>query len=93
MPLVVDRPNVRDSGTGLDGVCQVVLFNDNHNSFDHVILSLMTVFRHGAAVAKKVALEAHKKGKAIAEVEDSEKAHQHKEMLGQLGLMAEVEKI
>lgn len=93
MTMVVKRPDAVDSGIGTDGMCQVVLFNDNHNTFDHVILSLMTVFRHNGTIAKKVAMEAHTKGKAVAEVEDGEQAQMHKGMLESLGLMSEVEKI
>ena len=93
MPLIVKNPDVRDTDIGTDGVYQVVLFNDNHNTFDHVIMSLMTVFGHNVAVAQKVAMEAHTTGKAVAEVEESEKARQHKGMLESLGLMSEIEKI
>ena len=93
MGLVGVMSDVRDTGVGTDGVCQVVLFNDNHNTFDHVIVSLMTVFGHNVAVATKVAMEAHTTGKAVAEVEEGEKARQHKEMLEALGLMCEIEKI
>jgi ATP-dependent Clp protease adaptor protein ClpS len=93
MSVTVRDPNAVDSGIGTDGVCQVVLFNDNHNSFDHVILSLIAVFGHNEAIAKKVAMEAHTTGKSVAEVEEAEKALLHKEMLETLGLTSEIEKI
>jgi ATP-dependent Clp protease adaptor protein ClpS len=93
MSVTVEEPDVIDSGIGTDGVCQVVLYNDNHNTFDHVVLSLMAIFKHTGAIAKKVAMEAHTKGRAVAEVEDSEAARTHKDMLADAGLKAEVEKI
>jgi ATP-dependent Clp protease adaptor protein ClpS len=93
MSVTVKEPDMVDSGIGTDGVCQIVLYNDNHNTFDHVVLSLMTIFKHSGAIAKKVAMEAHTKGRAVAEVEDSESAKAHKDMLADAGLKAEVEKI
>ena len=93
MSQVVDRPRVRDSDVDVDGVFQVVLYNDNVNSFDHVIVSLITVFGHPAAIAEKIAMEAHQKGRSVAEVEDFEKAMLHKLMLVNAKLTAEVEKI
>lgn len=90
--VVKKDPTVND-GTGLDGVCQVVIFNDNVNSFDHVIKSLVSVFGHSLSLAEKVTMEAHKTGRAIAEVEEYEKAVVHKGMLNARSLKAEVEKI
>jgi len=90
---VLKNPNEVDSGTGIDGVCQVVLYNDDHNSFDHVVMALVTVFNHTLAIAHKVTMEAHTKGRAIAEVEEAEKATEHVQMLAALGLRAEMEKI
>ena len=77
----------------LDGVSQVVLYNDDVNSFDHVVHCLQDVFGHSHQIAEKVALEAHKNGKAIAEVEGHTEAVHHKEQLVSYGLTAEVEKI
>lgn len=94
MQKVADDTIVRDAnGTGLSGICQVVIHNDNVNTFDHVITSLIAVFGHPLSMAKKITMEAHKKGKAIAEVEDYEKAVMHKGLLAMKGLTAEVERI
>ena len=93
MGLMIYDPTIRDTGMGLDGMCQVVLFNDNVNSFDHVIHCLMTVFGHSKAIAEKVAKEAHNQGKTVAEVEDYQNAMLHKSMLASAGVASEVEKI
>jgi ATP-dependent Clp protease adaptor protein ClpS len=94
MPKVADDTIVRDAnGTGLSGICQVVLHNDNINTFTHVIDSLIAIFGHSHSVAEKITREAHTKGKAIAEVEDYEQAVAHKGLLASQGLMAEVEQI
>ncbi|MDX2413966.1 MAG: ATP-dependent Clp protease adaptor ClpS [Bacteroidales bacterium] len=40
----------------------LILFNDNHNSFDHVIESLVEVCGHDAVQAEQCVLIAHYKG-------------------------------
>ena len=90
IPSVMDRPT---DGTGLSDACQVVLFNDNHNTCEHVMMCLMVIFRHSAVLAKKIMLEAHEKGKAIAQVESFEDAVKHVGQLKAAGLEAEVQGI
>jgi ATP-dependent Clp protease adaptor protein ClpS len=80
-------------GSGLGWDSQVVLFNDDVNTFDHVIQCLMSVFGHCGQLAAKIALEAHTKGRAIAEVEPRERAEQHAGALRRQGLRATVESI
>ena len=47
----------------LDGDWNVVLFNDNHNTFDHVIDCLMNTCGHDALQAEQCAMIVHFKGK------------------------------
>jgi ATP-dependent Clp protease adaptor protein ClpS len=42
---------------------KIILFNDNHNSFDHVIRCLVTFCNHGLIQAEQCALIVHTKGK------------------------------
>lgn len=101
MPLVTPpvrkkSPQIRPddgsgSGTGWDA--QVVLFNDDVNTFEHVIACLMAIFGHGMRLAEKIALEAHVHGRAIAEVEPREEAEKHAAALMRQGLGAAVESI
>ena len=72
---------------------QVVLYNDDVNTFDYVIITLWVVFGHGAQLAGQIAMEAHTKGRAIAEVEEREKAEAHAALLKAAGLRAAVESI
>jgi len=44
---------------------KVILYNDNHNSFDHVEFCLMKICFKTQDQARKIALEAHTKGKAV----------------------------
>ena len=80
-------------GNGLGWDSQVVLFNDDVNTFEHVIACLMSIFGHNVQLAADIALEAHTKGRAIAEVEPREQAEQHAAALRRQGLGASVESI
>ena len=51
------------SEVALDGDWSVVLFNDNHNTFDHVIDCLITTCGHDALQAEQCAMIVHFKGK------------------------------
>jgi ATP-dependent Clp protease adaptor protein ClpS len=72
---------------------EVLLFNDDVNSMDHVVESLMNVFAHTPHLAVKITMEAHRNGRAIAEVEERELAQLHKDQLQSLGLTATIEKV
>ena len=86
MPTLVPTPKKKkspkirpDDGSGsiLGWDSQVVLFNDDVNTFEHVIRCLMSIFGHGEQLATKIAVEAHVRGRAIAEVEPREPAEKH----------------
>jgi len=47
----------------LDDEWHVVLFNDNHNTFDHVIECLISTCGHDALQAEQCAMIVHFKGK------------------------------
>ena len=94
MPTTIDAPVVKNRVTGGGGLAsgsQVVLYNDSHNKYDYVVQCLMAVFKHPESMARKITEEAHRQGRAIAEVEDAEKAHAHVAQLGSMGLTAAVE--
>lgn len=80
-------------GNGLGWDSQVVLFNDDVNTFEHVIRCLVSVFGHGERLATKIAVEAHVRGRAIAEVEPREQAEKHAAALRAGGLRATVESV
>lgn len=86
-----------DVGTGSDAdiekMYQVVIFNDEVNTFDHVVECLVEIFTHSTGMASKLAWEAHNNGKAIAQVEAKTEAVKHKQQLVSYGITAEVEPI
>ncbi|MBT3192466.1 MAG: ATP-dependent Clp protease adaptor ClpS [Verrucomicrobia bacterium] len=76
-----------------DGLYEVILFNDDVNSMEHVIDSLVDVFGHPEELAVKIMIEAHRRGRAIAEVEARSLAQRHKDQLQSYGLTASIEKV
>ncbi len=80
-------------GNGLGWDSQVVLYNDDVNWFSDVIRLLCAVFGHSRQLAGKIASEAHRKGRAIAEVEERAKAEAHAAALRAGGLRATVESV
>lgn len=78
-------------GTGVGRPSQVVLYNDDRHTMEFVVECLVRVFGHTPDLAAKIMWEAHRRGRAIAEVEDAENARLHCEQLLGYGLRAEVE--
>lgn len=89
-PLPVE---VADSGTGTGDDFQVVLYNDDVHTMPHVIGALVRVFGHPPVLAARIMLEAHRVGRAIAQVEPESPARLHADQLHAHGLRATVERI
>jgi ATP-dependent Clp protease adaptor protein ClpS len=91
---VTDRPIVETaSDERLEDMCQVVLHNDDWNTADHVVRCLVHVFGHSRQLARRIMLEAHATGRAVAEVEGETQAKLHRDQLQSHGLSATVEKL
>lgn len=88
--VIESRNSVNDS---LGGNFQVILHNDDHNPFDYVVSCLMQTFDHDQAMSIKIAMDAHNRGKTIAQVEDEEGALKHCLALRNSGLGSDVEHI
>jgi len=78
---------------GLESMHQVVIFNDEVNTCEHVVACLMRIFGHPIELAVKIMAEAHVRGRAIAEVEVRTLAETHVLQLRNVGVQARVEKI
>lgn len=93
-PAETEVPATVDLGAGvMERPCQVVLHNDDVNTFEHVIRCLMRVFGHTAVLAGKIAMETHTRGRSIAEVESRDQAMLHRDQLVSYGLSATVEEV
>jgi ATP-dependent Clp protease adaptor protein ClpS len=87
MPQTIERPRVGDPGTGLGGNWRVIVRNDDHNTFDHVAVTLartipdVTVDR-GYAIANQI----HTTGQALVWSGHRELAELYWEQLKDAGL-------
>ncbi len=70
---------------------KVLLHNDDHNTMDHVVRSLMKVFRFEKAESERIMLEAHRNGVALCVIEPLEQAELHRDQLRSCSLTASLE--
>jgi ATP-dependent Clp protease adaptor protein ClpS len=69
----------------------IVLWNDDHNTFDHVILCLMKHCQHNMVQAEQCAMIVHNNGKCSVKQGDMEKLKPIKEILQEEGLTVTIE--
>ena len=69
---------------------EIVLFNDDVNTFDHVIDTLIDVCDHSAEQAEQCAIIVHYKGKCTVKTGDYDELKPRCTMLLQAGLSAEI---
>ena len=87
MSEVVEIPQVREPGSGLDDNWRVIVLNDDHNTFDHVAHTLARTIpgvnvAGGYALADKI----HNTGQAIVWTGLKETAELYWEQLDDAGL-------
>ena len=92
IPEITETPDT-NSVLVKEPTCQVVLYNDDVNTFQYVANTLQKVFGHPRQLAEKLARAVHEKGKEIVEVEPKPDAMQHKGQLQAARLTAEVQEI
>ncbi len=69
---------------------EIVLFNDDVNTFDHVIETLMIVCEHTAEQAEQCAILVHYKGKCTVKTGSFEELKPKCSLLLEAGLSAEI---
>ena len=70
---------------------KLVLYNDNHNSFQYVMLALSNVLNYTLEQSEQIALIVHNKGKAIIKTGDYLNLKNYYEQLKQLDLTLKIE--
>jgi ATP-dependent Clp protease adaptor protein ClpS len=70
---------------------RVLLHNDDANTMDHVVRTLMRVFRFGQSECERIMLEAHQNGMALCAIEPFEQAELHRDQLRSSLLIATIE--
>jgi len=69
---------------------EIVLYNDEVNTFDHVINSLILVCEHSPEQAEQCSIIVHYKGKCTVKTGDFEELKSQCSMLLEAGLSAEI---
>lgn len=70
---------------------KLVLYNDNHNSFQYVMLALSSVLNYTLEQSEQIALIVHNKGKAIIKTGEYLNLKNYYEQLKQLDLTLKIE--
>jgi len=78
-------------GTGEDTLSQLIVYNDDYNTFDWVIQCFMEVCNHTFEQSEQLSLIIHFKGKVIAKTDSFEKLTPLKDALIERGLSAVIE--
>ena len=78
--------------TEITDVRDLVVYNDDFNTFDHVIATLMRVCKHSPEQAEQCAFIVHYKGKCDVKHDSYERLAPKKRALNQRGLEATIEK-
>jgi ATP-dependent Clp protease adaptor protein ClpS len=91
----VRKPRAGDPGGGLDAPWQVIVLNDDHNTFDGVAHALSSVlpgvsFEQGMGFANRI----HASGRAVVWSGHKEQAEHYRDQLKSLGLtMAPLDRV
>jgi ATP-dependent Clp protease adaptor protein ClpS len=70
---------------------KLILFNDDHNSFDKVIMALIVYCQISSAKAAEIAMKVHNEGKAIAKYGPRKDLEVIAGIFGELDLTCEIE--
>lgn len=79
--------HLTDSGK----LSELIVFNDDHNTFDWVIKCFMDICKHGFEQSEQLSLIVHFKGKAVVKTDSFEILKPMKDALIDRGLSAVIE--
>lgn len=80
-----------DDDTGTGEPAQLIVYNDDHNSFDWVIKCFIEVLGHATSQSEQLALIIHTKGKASVKNGPKRVLKPQKDALTERGLSAVIE--
>lgn len=70
---------------------KLVLFNDDHNSFDKVIMAIIIYCQISSAKAAELTMKIHNEGKAVVKYGSRDKLEPIAKVFGELDLTCEIE--
>lgn len=73
------------------GENKLVLLNDNHNSFEHVIFSLIAVMGYSLEQSEQISILVHNKGQAVIKTGSFIELQEYYEKLYQFNLTIEIQ--
>ena len=82
---------LEDDGTGTDHPAQLIVYNDDHNTFEWVIQCFMEVLGHSSEQSEQLAIIIHTKGKATVKSGNKSELLPFRASLVERGLSAVVE--
>ena len=88
---VLVEDEVEDTGTGEPA--QLIVYNDDHNTFDWVIKCFIEVLGHAQSQSEQLALIIHTKGKASVKNGPKKVLKPQKDALVDRGLSAVIEEV
>jgi ATP-dependent Clp protease adaptor protein ClpS len=91
MSTAIETDELIDERVDQDNSHAIILYNDDENSFDHVIDSLVDICKHEPMQAEQVAWIVHTKGKCDVKHGAFEKLHPLCKGLQSRGLSAVIE--
>jgi ATP-dependent Clp protease adaptor protein ClpS len=94
MPDTLDVPRIDEDeflGTLRDDLYAVIVWNDDVNTFAHVITALVEIFGHSRARAEFLAWRVHNTGKAVVAVRPKDEAVAGMQALHRRRIQASVE--
>ncbi|MCR9289005.1 MAG: ATP-dependent Clp protease adaptor ClpS [Bacteroidetes bacterium] len=87
--VLVEEEIEEDIGTGEESF--LIVYNDDHNTFDWVIKCFMDILKHTEQQSEQLALIIHTKGKATVKTAPKSKLRPPREALVDRGLSAVIE--
>lgn len=88
---VLVEDEIEDTGTGEPA--QLIVYNDDHNTFDWVIKCFIEVLGHAQSQSEQLALIIHTKGKASVKNGPKKILKPQKDALTERGLSAVIEEV
>lgn len=82
---------ITENNSGTDEQSKLVLFNDHHNTFEHVIQCLVDICKHNPVQAEQCAMITHYKGKCTVKTGQYKELAEMGAALGNQDLTVEIQ--
>jgi ATP-dependent Clp protease adaptor protein ClpS len=90
-PATIDLEDVNTFLTNAD-LWAVIVWNDDVNTFDHVIKALVEILQHPKARAERLAYQVHTTGKAVVGIRPKDEAESAVQRLHARGIQASLDR-